>query len=555
MLKLFKQAFLLAIPFLWNKRTSRIATTTTLGITLINAVAHTAEPWLLGYLIKQYCQLSLTALILTIGLLVSCWWARMTLGRLQEMVFFRVINQAVSDIRLRVITQLHQVPLQAWDRYNIPEIISANARVSSSIRQFMSVSFVKVLQALIKMVTFSIAMLHTHRSTWYFLLLILLTYGPTYAGIRSFLYSRRHVWESTDQVFSAMDSSLQNSKFLRFHLATEKTRLAPLFDKEAYRWWYNNFQLHRIHLVQATWFFLFAGGLMIHLLLLLRAGQLTVPDWVVIKGYVLAMYRQMSGITLHIRNLLCSLIDLKKVLELLALPTRSESEAPSLLASVSATKAPVMQVSHVSFRYTQQSPLVLQEISLTIWQGDQLAIIGSSGVGKSTLCHLLAGLYTPQQGEVLLYGTPLQQLSMATIGRYIHFIDQEANLINGTIAENLMADLPTSLTTSLAYLKERLRQATGKQGEKLSGGEKQRILLARCLSYQPQILILDETVSNLDEASAQALLQLVLDTVPTVILVTHRQSLLQKFKRIYRLEARQLRPVSITRTSESDYSR
>ena len=92
----------------------------------------------------------------------------------------------------------------------------------------------------------------------------------------------------------------------------------------------------------------------------------------------------------------------------------------------------------------------------------------------------------------------------------------------------------------MAYLKDRLHHPTGK---KLSGGEKQRIFLARCLSYQPKVLILDETLSALDEASAQELLQLVLATVPTVILVTHRQSLVQYFKRIYRLEAGQLKEV------------
>ncbi len=93
-------------------------------------------------------------------------------------------------------------------------------------------------------------------------------------------------------------------------------------------------------------------------------------------------------------------------------------------------------------------------------------------------------------------------------------------------------------TTPLAYLKDRLHHPAGKQ---LSSGEKQRVLLARYLNYQPEVLILDETLGALDEASAQESLQLVLAQVPTVILVTHRQSLVQGFKHIYRLEAGQLR--------------
>ena len=178
---------------------------------------------------------------------------------------------------------------------------------------------------------------------------------------------------------------------------------------------------------------------------------------------------------------------------------------------------------------------------MNIQHNDQVAIVGPSGIGKSTLCHLLAGIYPPQRGDILLYGTSLQKLPLTTIGQYIHFVDQEAALINGTIADNLMSNLFTTQTTPLAYLKDRMYHAMGDRGKKLSGGEKQRVLLTRSLSYRPQVLILDEALNALDEASAQELLQLILKTVPTVVLVTHRKSLIQKFKHIYCLETNQLK--------------
>ncbi len=538
---LFQRAFFLVFPFLWNKRASRVATIATLGIILISTLAHTAAPWLFGYLLKHYAVLGPSSVLLTIVLLVLCWCACITLNGVCEIVFFRVINQAIRDIRLRVVMQLHQVPLQVWEHYGVTEVISANTRVSSSIRRFMGISFVKIFPALVKIGTFSIAMLHIHHSTWYFPPLVLLTYGYVYVSIRSFLQSRRRLWEATDQVRTAMNDSLHNTKFSRFHLEAEAARLGAFFDTEAQGWWYNNFQLHKIHLAQAALFFIITGGLVVHLVLLLQAGQLTVPDFVVIKGYVFSIYRQMRVTTLQIRSLLSSLIDLKKVLDLLALPTRSADVSLSLSREALVATTPVLQVRNVSFTYVQQGTAVLQGLSLDIQTGEQVAIVGPSGIGKSTLCHLLAGIYPPQQGEVLLYGRPLQQLSLATIGEYVHFVDQEANLINGTIADNLMTGLPTAETTPLAYLKDRLHHTTGDAGKKLSGGEKQRILLARCLSYRPEVLILDETLSALDEASAQELLQLVLKAVPTVILVTHRQSLVQSFKHIYCLEAGQLK--------------
>ena len=178
----------------------------------------------------------------------------------------------------------------------------------------------------------------------------------------------------------------------------------------------------------------------------------------------------------------------------------------------------------------------MQGLSLNVHRGDKIAIVGRSGVGKSTLCHLLAGIYPPHQGEILLKGTHLQQLSPATIGKYVHFIDQEATLTKHT--GNIQWHRNEEHKSPLDKLNQRLYAHT--TGKKLSGGEKQRILLARSLSYEPELLIMDETLNALDPSNAKELLEYVLATVPTVILVTHQQSLAEHFEYIYRLKDGQL---------------
>lgn len=535
---LFQRVFLLVFPFLWKDRASRVATSATLGIILISTLVHTAVPRLLGYLLKHYHEWPLRVVLLTIAILVLCWCARITLDHLRAIAFFRVINQAIRDISLRMVMQLHQVPLQAWEHYGVTEVLSANTRISGSLRRFMDISFITIFSGLFKLSAFSVALLQGYPFTWYFPLLVLFIYSYVYVGIRRFLQSRRHLWEATDQVRMAIVNSLHNTKFSQFHLKAEAKRLGVLFDTEAQGWLRNNFHQHQIPLIQAVLFFIVMGGLIVHLVLLLRAGKLAIADFVVIKSYAFSIYSQVRNITSRLQGLLSSVIDLQKVLNLLALPTRSADASLSSFRATHASTSPLLQVRKVSFAYGQ-GPAVLHGLELTIHQGDKIAITGPSGVGKSTLCHLLAGIYQPQQGEVLLWGTSLQQLSLATIGQYVHFVDQAADLINGTIADNLMT--ATAQTMPLAYLKDRLHHPVGDVERKLSSGEKQRILLARCLSYQPAVLILDETLSALDEASAQALLQLVLAAVPTVIFVTHRQSLIQSFKHIYRLEAGQLK--------------
>ncbi|XWN34852.1 MAG: ABC transporter ATP-binding protein [Roseivirga sp.] len=541
MYTLLQRTFLLVVPFLWKDRASRVATAITVGIVLLNTLAYAAAPWLLGYLLKHYHDLPLNTVLLVVGLLLCAWCASIVLDRPREIIFFHIVNQAIRDIRLRVIMQLHQVPLKAWEHYGVTEIVSANTRVGMSIRHFMRITFVTILPALLKIGAFSVTMLQVHRCTWYFPPLVLLTYGYVYRALRSFLQSRRHLWEATDQVRTAMSDSLRNTKFSRFHLEEEEARLNQLFDTEAQGWLRNNAQLHTMHLVQSVLFFVIAGGLVGHLVLLLRAGQLTVPDFVVIKGYIFAIHSQMYRITDHLRGLFGSVIDLKKVLDILALPTHAAPETSLSVSSARLTaQPPVLQARQVSFSYAGHDPTLLQDVSLDIHPGDKLALMGPSGVGKSTLCHVLAGIYQPTQGEVRLYGTPMQQLSLATIGQYIHLVDQEAHIVQGTLADNLMISASSAQTAPLAYLKDRLDQTTGEGGKKLSSGEKQRMLLARSLSYQPEVLILDETLSALDEDSAQELLQLVLQAVPTVILVTHRVSLVQGFERIYRLQAGRL---------------
>lgn len=539
MYRLLQQAFSLVFPFLWKDRAVRLATIATLGIILLNTLAQTTTPWLFGYLLQHYLALDTMVVLLIVILLVLCWYAHDTLGHLQAIVFFPVINRAIRDIRMHVVMQLHQTPLSSWEGYGVTDILSASTRVAQSIRGFMDVSFVNILPALFKIGAFSVAMFHVHHSTWYFSPLVVLIYGYVYFGIRNLLTLRRRCWEAADQVNTAITDSLHNTKFHRFHLEEEATRLSALFEVEERGWLRNNLLLHQLPLVQITWFSIIRGGLIIHLVLLLRAGELSWTDFVVIERYSSSIYKQVANTTNQLRRLLSSVIDLQKVLDLLTLPTRSADASLSLSPAALSPTLPILQVCNVSFTYDQQRTAGLASCSLNIHHGDKVVITGPSGAGKSTLCHLLAGIYQPQQGQILLWGVPLDQLSLTAIGQYVHFIDQEANLIGGTTADDLMT--AQLRTTPFAYFKDRLHHhPTGKQ---LSNGEKQRMLLARCLSYQPEVLILDETLGALDEASAQESLRLILAQVPTVILVTHRQSFLQGFEHIYHLEAGQLKAV------------
>lgn len=536
MITLFVRASRLLIPFLWENRASRLATFATTLIIVANTLVAVVMPQLLEYLLADYQILTSVQASLTVVALALCWHASNTLPHLFQITLFRVMNQAVRGVRLRVITHLHQVSLQTRNQYGHLAIISATTRVSFSTRNFMRASFLGVFPAFVTLFSIAGTFMHFYAKLWYFPPLILLTYIYLYSNMRHFLRSRRRAWDYTDQAHTAMHESLQRTKWAQFYLGQETERLAKIFDVEAREWWRNNFWQYWICFVQDTLFFLLAGGLLAHVVLLLRAGALSVAEFAVINGYIFTMYRQLHLITRESRTLLASLIDLEKVLDLLNLPMRAANRQLSWTPHTVPAATPILQLNNVYLTYDRQHSPILKDISLSVRSGEHIALVGPSGAGKSSLCHLLAGLYTPDQGEVLLCGTPMYQLSLTEIGQYVHFVDQEANLINDTITNNLNNELPPTANVSLAYLNDHLGKSAGDGGRKLSSGEKQRVLLTRCLSYQPQVLILDETLSALDEASAQDLLKLIFQNVPTVILVTHRESLVQGFKHIYRLE-------------------
>ena len=539
MIALVKRTLALTLPFLWKGRKNLLASLSTLAMVLISTLVSTATPPLLGYLLQHYHTQSIPTVAGTLGLLLLCWGGRLTLYHLRAIVFFGVINQAIRDIRLQVVIRLHQIPIQDWAQYGVTEIVSASTRVSSCIRRCMSISLVTILPSMLKLVACTMALIYTYPYTWYFPLLAMLSYVVVYADVMRLLELRLQLWDNTDRVNTAMDDSLHNTKFSRFHLSQETERLEQLFDQEARGWLRNNFFQHRIALLQALLFSMSLAALIIPLILRMRAGQLGVSDFVVIKGYAFVIRYQIQKIAVHLRRLFNSAVDLKKILDLLAMPidtAASDTLADRTFAQKSyAPTDPVLQMRDVSFAYKDGKP-ILQAVSLDIHPGDQIVIMGSSGQGKSTLCHLLAGIYQPQQGEVLLRGTPLRLLSPTTIGRYIHIVTQDAHLIHDSIAANLATDATaTQEQALLGDLSKRWHTPVGDVDSVVSSGERQRILIARCLSYKPEVLILDETFNALDVQSAQALLQQVLNAVPTVVLVTHHRSLAQRLQRVYEL--------------------
>ncbi len=212
-----------------------------------------------------------------------------------------------------------------------------------------------------------------------------------------------------------------------------------------------------------------------------------------------------------------------------------------------------LQFERVSFQHQSSSMLALDEIGFSAARGDTVAFVGPSGAGKSTLVKLLVGLYAPKAGEILYNGIPSNRVDLDLLREKIGFVTQDTQLFSGSIRENLlfvnpkatdeecMEVLQQAAADSLLSRADRgLDTLIGEGGVKVSGGEKQRLSIARALLRHPQLLVFDEATSSLDSLTEEEISRTIREVATNqeaiTILIAHRLSTVMHADHIYVLE-------------------
>jgi subfamily B ATP-binding cassette protein MsbA len=215
-----------------------------------------------------------------------------------------------------------------------------------------------------------------------------------------------------------------------------------------------------------------------------------------------------------------------------------------------------LRFENVSFTYGDPGRLVLDSVSLAIAPGETVALVGSSGAGKTTLAHLVPAFYRPSAGRVTLDGQDLAQVKLAELRANIAFVGQDVVLFNDTVGANIaygaikdapQADIRAAAQAAHALefidaMPEGMKTLVGENGVKLSGGQRQRVAIARALLKNAPVLVLDEATSALDSESerhVQAALEALMQGRTTLV-IAHRLSTVEKADRIVVLEAGRL---------------
>ena len=280
--------------------------------------------------------------------------------------------------------------------------------------------------------------------------------------------------------------------------------------------------------------------------------QITLGDLVMINAMMLQLFIPLNFLGVIYRSLKYALADMDMVLKLLQKPVEIE-DAPEARELV--INEPTVEFDHVRFSYNPDRP-ILNDVSFFVPAGRKFAVVGPSGAGKSTLARLIYRFYDVDSGDIRISGQSIRSVTQSSLRRQIGIVPQDTVLFNDTIYYNIQYARPEASrdevieAAKLADIHDFIEQlpagyetVVGERGLKLSGGEKQRVAIARVLLKNPPILIFDEATSSLDSRSERNILEALnrIARHKTTLVIAHRLSTIVDADRILVLEKGEIR--------------
>jgi ATP-binding cassette subfamily B protein len=477
--------------------------------------------------------------------------AGVVFGELRDAVFARVTQNSIRRIALQVFRHLHSLSLRFHlDRQTggVSRDIERGSRGTSFLLNFMAFN---ILPTLIEIGLIAGVLLY-HYEVWF--ALIPLAAAVIYIAFTLLVTEwrmkfRRRMNEMDTQANTRAIDSLLNYETVKYF--GNEDYEARRYDSNLREWETaavrNQTSLASLNIGQGA---IITCGMTGMLLLAARgvaAGHMTLGDLVMINVYMMQMFIPMNFLGFVYREIKHSLADMERMFRLLDEPreVNDRPDAPALAAGRGHVR-----FEHVGFAYNDRRR-ILDDVSFEIPPGHKVAVVGPSGAGKSTLVRLLFRFYDATAGAIRIDGADIRDVAQQSLRAAIAIVPQDTVLFNDTIYYNIAYARPEAthaeveraaemahLTHFIATLPDGYDTRVGERGLKVSGGEKQRIAIARAILKQPRILVFDEATSALDSESEQAILRALREVAAdhTTLVIAHRLSTIVDADRILVME-------------------
>ncbi len=466
--------------------------------------------------------------------------------------FVNVIVQRVgAEMYSDGIRHSLELPYSVFEDQRSGETLGRLQKMRSDVEKFISLSINMLFTTLVGVVFVMVYAFSVH---WVIAPMFLLTV-PLLGTLSSVLSKRikkiqKVIVAETTALAGSTTESLRNIELVKsLGLADQEvTRLNATTEKILKLELKKVKYIRSLSFIQGTFVNLLRTSILFLMLYLIFSQKITVGQFFSLLIYSFFIFGPLQELGNIINTFRETEVSLQNFRDILNTPKDPKPASPRPIANIDS-----LTFDNVSFQHQSGSTPALSDISFTVSRGDTIAFVGPSGAGKTTLVKLLVGLYQPRIGAILYNDIPASEIDLDKLRERIGFVTQDTQLFSGTIRENLKFVNPaatdeeclevlhkSAANSLLARADKGLDTVIGEGGVKVSGGEKQRLSIARALLRDPDLIVFDEATSALDSLTEEEISRTMRDVANSrhvmSILIAHRLSTVMHASRIFVLE-------------------
>jgi ATP-binding cassette subfamily B protein len=536
------QAFKLILPYLFEFK-KRIAFA--FACLILTKVASVYLPFILKDIVDTLdanAPENLKTLVVPFGLVAAYGLVRLSIvvfAEVRDTLFGRVTERAIRRIGLKVFRHLHQLDLDFHlnrQTGGLSRDIDRGTSGISFLMRFMVFNIVPTLLEIVMVVT----ILFVNYGIWYALItlssiLVYIGYSVYATELRTRYVRAANVADSSSNT-RAIDSLLNYETVKYF---TNEDYEAKAYDKQLSTWEQakikNRLSLFALNGGQALIIAMAMTAMLALAAMHVSEGKMTLGDFVLINAFMMQLFMPLNFLGFVYREIKGSLANIENLFGLLDKSPKVEDVENAAMLNIGQAD---ISFNNIVFAYDKKRPII-KGISFKVNGGEKVAVVGKSGSGKSTLVKLLFRFYDVDSGNISINDQNISQVTQRSLRHHIGIVPQDTVLFNDTLFANVNYGDPDAsadqvmqaidmahLTEFVNSLPDGVDTIVGERGLKLSGGEKQRVAIARTILKNPQILVFDEATSSLDSHSEQAILTAINEVAKnrTSLVIAHRLS-------------------------------